>query len=159
MKYLTRRLLIVLTVAVCAVACGFAAMFFQGRQAPKLGIVNGELKESPASPNCVNSFAQDELHAIRPFQSAAGQSELLLADLTAVIVRMPRTRLVEQSTNYRRFECRSRIFRFVDDLELLAIPEKDVVHVRSASRIGHSDLGVNRDRVESIRRAVDTKQD
>ena len=159
MKKLIRRLLVVSMVAISLFACSFVAMGFLSRKAPELGVAEGRLKDCPDSPNCVNSFAEDELHASSPFNSAPGQTEQLLADLTATIEQMPRTRLIEESENYRRFECRSQIFRFVDDLELLAVPEQNIVHVRSASRVGHSDLNVNRDRVESIRRAMNAKQD
>jgi uncharacterized protein (DUF1499 family) len=58
---------------------------------------------------------------------------------------------VVEEDRYWRIEFRSRIFRFVDDVEFLFDPESKRIHVRSASRLGHSDLGVNRQRVETIR--------
>jgi uncharacterized protein (DUF1499 family) len=67
------------------------------------------------------------------------------------VLSQPRTTLAEQRPGYLRFEFRSRIFRFVDDVEFLADPAAGVIHVRSASRTGHSDLGVNRRRIEILR--------
>jgi uncharacterized protein (DUF1499 family) len=65
---------------------------------------------------------------------------------------MTRMKIVEEKDDYLHAEARSLIFRFVDDVEFyLPAPEK-VIHVRSASRVGYSDMGVNRKRVEEIRR-------
>ena len=71
--------------------------------------------------------------------------------LQALVLAQPRTRLAESRPGYRRFEFHSRVFRFVDDVEFLADPEHAAIQVRSASRTGHSDLGVNRRRIEHLR--------
>ncbi|MFM7833527.1 MAG: DUF1499 domain-containing protein, partial [Planctomycetaceae bacterium] len=72
--------------------------------------------------------------------------------LLAEIVReMPRTTVVEQTGEYLRVEFRSRLFRFCDDVEFYHDRRSGLVHFRSASRVGHSDLGVNRRRMEQIR--------
>ena len=70
------------------------------------------------------------------------------------VAAMPRTRIVEERPGYLHAECTSRIFRFVDDLELLRSETGDRVDVRSASRVGYGDWGVNRARVESLREAL-----
>ena len=70
--------------------------------------------------------------------------------------QMPRTTLVTENQNYLHFECRSRLFRFVDDLEFLIDPDARVIQVRSASRVGYSDLGVNRARVNQVRVAFES---
>jgi uncharacterized protein (DUF1499 family) len=67
---------------------------------------------------------------------------------------MPRMRIVEEQPGYLRVESSSRLIGFVDDVEFLVDAEHHVVHVRSASRMGYSDLGVNRQRVEDIRRQL-----
>ena len=66
----------------------------------------------------------------------------------------PRTTIVEKSDTYIHVEARSRIFRFVDDVDFVLDVRESVIHVRSASRVGHGDLGVNRRRVEQIRSAL-----
>jgi uncharacterized protein (DUF1499 family) len=66
--------------------------------------------------------------------------------------------VAERRGDYLRAECRSRVFRFVDDLELLFDDAAGVVRYRSASRVGRSDLGVNRRRVDALRAAVDARR-
>lgn len=66
---------------------------------------------------------------------------------------MPRTRIVKEDGVYLHAEVRSFLFRFVDDLEFLIDTEQSLIHMRSASRTGYSDLGVNRRRVEHVRKA------
>jgi uncharacterized protein (DUF1499 family) len=70
------------------------------------------------------------------------------------VAAMPRTRIVEEGQGYLHAECTSRIFRFVDDLELMRSEDGDRVDVRSASRTGYGDMGVNRERVEKLREAL-----
>ena len=111
----------------------------------------GTLPPCPDKPNCVSSLAPDEDHRIEPYRLAAG------SDWTAVraaVAAMPRTAIVEERDGYLRAEATSRIFRFVDDLELLRSNTGDRVDVRSASRVGHGDMGVNRERVEALRTAA-----
>jgi uncharacterized protein (DUF1499 family) len=71
--------------------------------------------------------------------------------LEQIVRAMPRTKVVRQEENYIRMECSSRLFRFVDDVEFWFDDANKVIHFRSASRKGYSDLGVNRKRVEQIR--------
>jgi uncharacterized protein (DUF1499 family) len=61
--------------------------------------------------------------------------------------------LLEERDGYAAFECTTRLMRFVDDVELLLDAPAGVIHLRSSSRIGHSDLGANRKRVEALRAA------
>ena len=63
---------------------------------------------------------------------------------------LPRVKVVERTENYWHGVVRSLIFRFPDDLEILKIPKKGIIQVRSASRIGLGDLGVNRNRIENL---------
>lgn len=114
------------------------------------GAPGGRLAPCPARPNCVSSQADDAAHRVEPFAAPDG-AQRRLDRLAAVIETMPRTRIVERTDLYLRAEATSRIFRFVDDLELAADEAAGVVHVRSASRVGRSDLGVNRRRVEELR--------
>jgi uncharacterized protein (DUF1499 family) len=70
-----------------------------------------------------------------------------------VLATIPRLSITVEQGNYLRAEVRSRVFRFVDDIEFLLDTEQQLIHVRSASRSGHSDFGVNRRRVEQIHKA------
>ena len=111
----------------------------------------GTLPPCPDKPNCVSSLAPDEDHRVAPYTLAAGQN---WAAVRAAVAAMPRTAIVEERTGYLHAECTSRIFRFVDDLELLSAKSGDRVDVRSASRVGYGDMGVNRERVEALRKAL-----
>jgi len=116
-----------------------------------VGLVNGTLHGCPRSPNCVSSLAGDTSHSIAPL-SFTGTAEDARKRIAAVVASMPRARIVEDTGTYLRAEYASALFRFVDDVEFLVDAPSGRVHVRSASRVGYSDLGVNRKRVEEIRR-------
>lgn len=118
-----------------------------------LGIDNGHLISCPASDNCVVSQNADAKHAIEPITYHVDREkakEILLKVLTVV----PRTEVIEQTDNYIHALSKSRIFKFVDDVEFYLPVDESVIHIRSASRIGESDLGVNRRRMEQIRLAL-----
>jgi uncharacterized protein (DUF1499 family) len=118
-----------------------------------IGLNNGQLAACPSSPNCVVSQAGDADHAIEPINyksDRATAKETLLKVLGVV----PRTKVIEQTDNYIRSEATSRIFKFVDDVEFYFPENENLIHVRSASRVGESDLGVNRRRIEQIRLAM-----
>jgi uncharacterized protein (DUF1499 family) len=104
-------------------------------------------------PNCVSSEARDEAHRVEAFPITASP-EAAWAGVREVVAALPRTRIAAESPGYLRAECRSRLFRFVDDLELELLPGEQRIAVRSASRVGYSDLGVNRRRVEDLRSAL-----
>ncbi|MDZ8033370.1 DUF1499 domain-containing protein [Nostoc sp. DedSLP04] len=121
--------------------------------ASSLGVDNGHLSSCPASDNCVVSQNADEKHAIDPIHYHVDRNaarEILLK----VIGVVPRTEIVEQTDNYIHALSKSRIFKFVDDVEFYLPPNESVIHLRSASRVGESDLGVNRRRAEQIRLAL-----
>lgn len=117
-----------------------------------LGVHDGRLTACPTTPNCVCSQDDRLDHAIEPF-AFAGSPAAALARLEGALASQPRTRIVERSDGYLRAEATSLLFRFVDDVEFLLDAEAKRIHVRSASRAGRSDLGVNRRRVEAIRAA------
>jgi len=120
---------------------------------PVLGPVAGKLLPCPGSPNCVGSQDPDPDHLIAPL-SVRGPVEETMAKLKAAVLAEPRTRVTEEREGYLRAESTSLLFRFVDDVEFLYDGPARVVHVRSASRVGHSDLGVNRRRIEKLRAAL-----
>jgi uncharacterized protein (DUF1499 family) len=124
----------------------------RARRPTNLGAVDGWLAPCPDTPNCVSSQAADDAHRIDPLAYDGSAAEAMTR-LRAVLAALPRTRVVTATDSYLRAECRSLVFRFVDDLEFLLDGRGKVIHFRSASRAGRSDLGVNRRRLEAIRRA------
>lgn len=122
----------------------------QGARPGHLGVRDGRLAACPSTPNCVASQADDEVHRVAPLPFAGSPDEAL-ARLAAIVRSLPRTTIVAQRDGYLQAEFTSLLFRFVDDVEFLADPAAGVIHVRSASRIGRSDMGVNRKRIELIR--------
>ena len=121
-----------------------------GKRPRNLGPNNGRLAACPSSPNCVSSDADDEAHRVPAFQVAAPAARTWEAVREAVAA-LPRTRIVTDTGEYLHAECSSALLGFVDDLELHLRPLEGIVAVRSASRVGYSDLGVNASRVEALR--------
>ncbi|MEO8038050.1 MAG: DUF1499 domain-containing protein [Betaproteobacteria bacterium] len=121
-----------------------------GKRPADLGVRDGRLKPPPSSPNCVSSQATGGYHAIAPlaYRGSAGAAMKALADLVRASAR---TRIVTQTTDYLYAEYESALLGFVDDVEFWFPPGTKVIHVRSASRLGYSDLGANRARIEDIR--------
>jgi len=118
--------------------------------APKnLGAESGRLADCPSTPNCVSSQTDSEQHAIVPI--SVDDVDMALALLKQVLSSEHRCRVIEESEDYLRVEFTTALFRFVDDGEFLLDREAQVIHVRSASRAGASDLGLNRKRIEQIR--------
>lgn len=117
-----------------------------------LGLQNGRLAACPDSPNCVSSQDDRASHSIEPL-SFQGEAPDAWTRLRHTIGQLPNARVVEDSGTYMSVEFSSRFFGFVDDAEFSLEQNRSSVHVRSASRIGYSDLGVNRRRIESIRTA------
>ena len=124
-----------------------------GTRPTNLGVDTGRLAACPSSPNCVCSDDQDEGHAIPPLRLAVGTDEGWIAARDAVAA-MPRTTIVTERPGYLHAESRSAFFGFVDDLELSLRPGESVIAVRSASRLGYGDFGVNRKRVEALRETL-----
>jgi len=115
-----------------------------------LAASSGQLSPCPKSPNCVSSLAKDESHHVSPLVVPGDRDGALELAIQA-IGSMPRAQIVTSGDGYVHAEFTSRLFRFVDDLELLFDENVGGFHVRSASRSGHSDLGANRKRVEALR--------
>ena len=108
------------------------------------------LPPCPDTPNCVSSQSTDPEHYIAPV-AFTGPAEQAMQRMQRVLSELPRSSSILQTGDYSHFEVRSLVFRFVDDIECLLDAENQVIHIRSASRTGHSDFGVNRRRVEHIR--------
>jgi uncharacterized protein (DUF1499 family) len=122
-----------------------------GKPPATLGLNEGGLDACPDKPNCVLSMsANDDKHHIEPFSRPVDDRRAYEL-LRQVIAYQDRAAIVALTERYLRAEFKSRVFRFIDDVEFYFPPDAPVIHVRSASRIGYSDLGVNRKRIERIR--------
>jgi len=118
-----------------------------GERPAGLGVNNGKLGICPDSPNCVSSFDDRDSHYIAPIAGT-------LTEIKYVLAQVSGARIIREQGNYLYAEFTTRLIGFVDDVEFLADPALGVVHMRSASRLGHSDLGANRARIESLRERV-----
>jgi uncharacterized protein (DUF1499 family) len=119
-----------------------------GERPANLGERDGLLAACPSSPNCVSSQAADEGHRIAAL-SFNDDPDAAFARLKLVLGRRADTTIIDERTGYLRVELRTMLF--VDDAEFLLDRSRNVIHVRSASRLGYSDLGKNRSRMEEIR--------
>ena len=106
----------------------------------------------PDSPNCVSSRSADKARFVEPLHYS-GNREDARQKLINILENTKRVRLVKAETEYLHAEFRSFLFRFVDDVEFYFVPEETIIHVKSASRTGYYDFGVNRRRVERLRSA------
>jgi uncharacterized protein (DUF1499 family) len=139
-----------------AVAAGQMG-FLQGKPPANLGVNGGRLKRPSYTPNSVTS--QADLFADNPMRGyariaplpAGGGAQASMARLRGVIEGMPGARVVEQRDDYLYARFETRVLRFVDDAEFWYDPAAQAIQVRSASRLGRKDYGVNRARVEAIR--------
>lgn len=142
---------ILLGVGVLVVLLVAFALYRSMRTPSDLWGSTGTFASCPNRPSCVSSVAKDEIHAIAPL-SYSGEPRLARERLEAVIRAMPDTRILEARPEYLHVLFVTPTMRFRDDVELLVQPG-GVVQVRSISRFGYGDLGVNRARVEAIRTA------
>lgn len=108
-----------------------------------------QLAPCPKSPNCVSTLAEDDSKRMEPLPLSGSAVESVEA-IKSVVESMGRAKVIVSEGGYIHAEFRSALFRFVDDVEFLADEAAGVVHFRSASRLGWSDLGVNRRRMEDI---------
>ena len=136
-------LLVIVTLAVLSATA---------RRPTTLGVRDSRLAPCPDSPNCVSSLADREEHRMEPMR-ITGDPTAAISRLRTVISAMPRVRIVTDDENYLHAEFTSALFRFVDDVEFFVDREQRVIHFRSASRVGKSDLGVNRQRMQAIAQA------
>lgn len=115
-----------------------------------LGVTGGKLAPCPGSPNCVSTQAQRTSQLMQPI-SCGGSAADARTTLLKVLSGMDRCRVVTSEEDYVHAEFRTPFFGFVDDVEFFIDRDATLIHFRSASRVGHSDLGVNRKRMQEIR--------
>lgn len=132
------------------------AMMAHGATEGELQVQDHRFAPCPSSPNCVSSLVDSENHAIAPYRYEKTLDEAQ-AVLKQVFSELSRTELVQEEEVYLHWEVRSLLFRFVDDVEVLFDDASKTIHFRSASRVGYSDFGVNRRRMEEVRRLLEGK--
>jgi uncharacterized protein (DUF1499 family) len=121
-----------------------------GTKPNNLGMATGQLLACPATPNCVNSQSLDAEHRITPL-TYTSSAEDAFNTLKTVVQSFKQSAIAQEIDNYLYAEFTIPVVGFVDDVEFLLDKDAQVIHVRSASRLGESDLGVNRKRIETIR--------
>jgi uncharacterized protein (DUF1499 family) len=114
------------------------------------GIQDSRLMPCPRSPNCVSSYETDASHQTEPL-TYTGPREKAMNAVLSILGAMPEASIITSGADYVHAEFRSQIFQFVDDVEFQFVKASPVIHIRSASRVGYSDLGANKKRVELIR--------
>ena len=115
-----------------------------GEPPQNIGIRDGSLTACPESPNCVSSYESSEEHSIAALDGNLNQ-------IQQVLIAMDGANIVEQSSDYLYAEFTSSLMGYVDDVEFLYDAASNTTQVRSASRVGYSDMGANRSRIEAIR--------
>jgi uncharacterized protein (DUF1499 family) len=123
---------------------------FAGKRPDNLGVSNGRFAPCKRSPNCVSSQADrsDAEHYIAPIAFRGGDA---ITALRKLLHAMERVTVVRDAPNYLYAEFKSKLMGYVDDVEFLYEPGAGLIQVRSASRLGRRDFGVNRKRIEEIR--------
>jgi uncharacterized protein (DUF1499 family) len=162
-----KRMLIVAVLVVAGLVAGISLhtavtqgeTVFAGKRPSNIGVRDGKLAPPRSSPNNVSSQApkEDSEHAIAALKFRGNGAEALVV-LRKVIDAMDRTLVVQHDGTYLYAEFRSRLMGYVDDVEFSVSEKEGVIHVRSASRLGRRDFGVNRARVEAIRRRFEAAQ-
>lgn len=128
-----------------------------GGEPAGLGAEGGGLTPCPDTPNCVSSREDEhEEHRMDPIPFA-GSAEEAMTSITETVEEMTRAEIVGREGDYLSAEFTSRIFRFVDDVEFWVDGEEGLIHFRSASRVGRSDMGVNRARMTEITTKLEAK--
>lgn len=131
-----------------------------GRQPSDLGVTQGRLKAPSATPNSVSSQAhlypeqpQRAYSAIEPLPLKGGDPLASIQSLITILSSVPGVTVVERRPDYVYATAQTRWLKFVDDIEFWVNPELQVIELRSASRLGQKDFGVNRQRMDNLRAA------
>jgi uncharacterized protein (DUF1499 family) len=156
MKFAFYIVLAAIVLALVAAQVGLLS----GQRPGDLGVKDARLKPPSVTRNSVSSQAallpdhpQRAYAAIDPLPFKAGGAAASMKALEAVLGAMPGTTIVEQRPDYLYAQVQTRWLKFVDDVEFWANPASNAIELRSASRLGREDFGVNRQRIEKIRAA------
>jgi uncharacterized protein (DUF1499 family) len=158
-RYLLLFVLAVALLALVLLIAGQAGML-RGKAPADLGVKDGKLKRPSFTENSVTSQAalwpdhpRQAYATIEPM-TIAGDGSAEMAKIAAILQAMPRTVVVQKDDGYIYAQCTTQLLKFTDDVEFYLDKTAKVIHVRSASRVGQKDFGVNRARVEQISAAL-----
>ena len=148
---------IALVCVLLAPIVGFAVLSLSAKRPSNLGVRDGRLADCPSSPNCVATQSGDASQRMDAlvFRDDPASAK---ARLKSVIQALPRMHMVSETDEYMHVEATTALFRFVDDVEFVIDADSKVIHFRSASRVGHSDLGANRKRMTEIAQMFESAQ-
>ncbi len=159
MRYLILFVLAITILALLLIIAGQAGLL-KGKAPDDLGVKDGKLKRPSRTPNSVTSQAdlwpdhpQQTYSSIAPLK-ASGDGSAEMAKIAEILKAMPRTVIVKQEPDYIYAQSTTQLLKFTDDVEFALDAGKGLIDVRSASRLGQKDFGVNRARVEAIRAAI-----
>jgi uncharacterized protein (DUF1499 family) len=153
---LTSRVLVILGFAAALTFTGAQMGLFTGTRPDKLGLSDGRLQTiKKGAQNAVSSFSDAEYNQIKPI-SATKDPRATFSRLIQAVKSAPGATIITQDPNYLYAEFQTPLLKFVDDVEFLLDEGNAVIHVRSVSRLGRKDFGVNRKRIETLREAVRT---
>jgi uncharacterized protein (DUF1499 family) len=155
--------IVVVLLVVVAVAAGRLG-FLQGTAPTDLGVRDGKLKPPSMTENSVTSQAAlYPDHAQRKYADIAplpmkGDGPATLARIKAIVEGMDGARVVKSEPGYLYAQFTSKLMKYVDDVEFWFDPAANAIQVRSASRVGRGDLGVNRKRIEAVRAVLEARK-
>lgn len=159
MRYIILFVLAVAIVALLVLVAGQIGLL-RGKAPTDLGVKEGKLKRPSRTPNSVTSQAdlwpdhlQKAYSAIAPFK-ASGDGSAEMKKIADALQAMPRTTIIKQEPGYIYAQSTTATLKFTDDIEFALDANKGIIDVRSASRLGRKDFGINRARVEAVRRAI-----
>lgn len=133
----------------------FVVLSVASRKQPQLGLLNGQLRTCPATPNCVCSEWPQAASFVEPLRYSIAHDDAWRSMQQAVLETGGLILTWQGVYAHARYV--TPIMRYVDDMELRLDEDQHVIHIRSASRVGHSDLGANRQRVDRLRTAFNKK--
>ncbi len=157
MKKFLRIVFSVIAILTVAVLVRFAMLGHGSKSGEAPGLVSGRLTSCPDKPNCVCSeFAEDAAHYIAPLDYSGVPPEKAWGDILQIIKELG-GEVVVANDEYIAATFSSSLFGFIDDVECRLEPSQKRIQIRSASRVGHSDMGVNRKRAETMARLFDQR--
>lgn len=141
---------IIAVVLFCFILVLFFTRNFPPKKPASVGAKAGSLALCGNKPNCVCSIDNRPINMISPLDWSGSES-MGIEKIETLVNSYPRTKVISKSGNYLHAEFRTLIFGYVDDVEFLVDVNAKKIHIRSASRLGYSDLGANLSRVEILR--------
>ena len=151
---------IVIIIIVTLIVVAILVLFVLGQMSQSgeaNGLVEAKLAKCPDKPNCIcTEFVADVSHYIEPIGFSQSDAAEALSRLKSSVGEMGGS-IQAEADNYLAFTFTSSIFRFVDDLEIRIDTDQNMIHVRSSSRVGHSDRGVNKKRFEQLKKLFHSK--